>query len=365
MINKSKVGMRIAELRKNIGYSQAKLAEQLNISTQAVSRWETGITLADAEQLLKLSGIFGVTINYLLLGKGISIGNDELEIEIRKILNNTEDELTEEELLLITDMEIGCNLKLKSLKGLKYLKNLRKLSIKNIYNYIDDLTEISMLTYLKEFYCGYDIYNQPAKQAVSLEFLRGLTTLEVLNIAGVKLRDLSPISTLTNLNKVWLCDDMIDDISAFKPLKKLIWVILFDNRIIDISPLENSTELEFIDISMNLVENLAPLKNCKKLKGINAHTNRFSDASSLEDLINLEALTLENNYISDISALVKLPKLKELTLSLNQYLKDITPLKKMKALENVSLFNMDISEETRAELNEALPDCNFIYIQDT
>lgn len=53
-------------LRKKKGLSQEQLANELEISRQAVSRWELGSTLPDADNLLKLSSLFGVSIDYLL-----------------------------------------------------------------------------------------------------------------------------------------------------------------------------------------------------------------------------------------------------------------------------------------------------------
>ena len=55
MINKYEVGQRISGLRKNLGYSQAEFAERLNVSTQAVSKWETGASLPDVDILLNIS----------------------------------------------------------------------------------------------------------------------------------------------------------------------------------------------------------------------------------------------------------------------------------------------------------------------
>lgn len=46
MINKTDVGHHIASLRKNLGLSQSEFAEKLSISTQAVSKWETGQSLS-------------------------------------------------------------------------------------------------------------------------------------------------------------------------------------------------------------------------------------------------------------------------------------------------------------------------------
>jgi len=52
--------------RKKRGMSQEELADQLGVSRQAVSRWELGATLPDAPNLLKLSDLFEVTVDYLL-----------------------------------------------------------------------------------------------------------------------------------------------------------------------------------------------------------------------------------------------------------------------------------------------------------
>lgn len=68
MINKSAVGNRITEYRKALGFSQAELAEKLHVSTQAVSKWETGLSLPDIETLLNLSWICKVSINAILDG---------------------------------------------------------------------------------------------------------------------------------------------------------------------------------------------------------------------------------------------------------------------------------------------------------
>lgn len=70
MIDKIEVGKRIAELRKNLGYSQAALAERLNVSGQAVLKWETGQVLPDIETLLDISWICQISLNALLEGDG-------------------------------------------------------------------------------------------------------------------------------------------------------------------------------------------------------------------------------------------------------------------------------------------------------
>ncbi len=53
-------------LRKKHNYTQDELAKKLDISRQAVSKWETGVTIPDLEILLKISKLYGITINDIL-----------------------------------------------------------------------------------------------------------------------------------------------------------------------------------------------------------------------------------------------------------------------------------------------------------
>ena len=66
------IGEKIALCRKKAGMSQEALAAELNISRQAVSRWETGEATPDTDKVVQLSRLFGVTTDYLLL--------DEIEV---------------------------------------------------------------------------------------------------------------------------------------------------------------------------------------------------------------------------------------------------------------------------------------------
>lgn len=64
-----KIGERIYELRKAKGLSQEDLAEQLGVSRQSVSKWETGTAVPDTENALAMSKILGVTTDFLLTGQ--------------------------------------------------------------------------------------------------------------------------------------------------------------------------------------------------------------------------------------------------------------------------------------------------------
>ena len=76
-------GKFISELRKEKNLTQQELAEKLNVTDKAVSRWETGRGLPDADSMLSLSDFFGVTINELLLGKRIKTPDEAKEEETK------------------------------------------------------------------------------------------------------------------------------------------------------------------------------------------------------------------------------------------------------------------------------------------
>lgn len=57
---------KIVELRKKNGFSQEDLADELQVSRQAVSRWEQGTADPSSSNILELSKLFNVTTDYLL-----------------------------------------------------------------------------------------------------------------------------------------------------------------------------------------------------------------------------------------------------------------------------------------------------------
>ena len=66
------VGERIALLRKEKGFTQEQIAVKLNITAQAVSKWEKGNALPDTAILPNLAAILEVSIDRLLTGKDLN-----------------------------------------------------------------------------------------------------------------------------------------------------------------------------------------------------------------------------------------------------------------------------------------------------
>ena len=97
-------GEKLQKLRKEKGLSQEQLAAQISVSRQALSKWELGTAIPDTENALRISKLFGVSIDYLL--------NDEYEsdndIPAVQINNETLSTKYKSKLRIIVGSTISC-----------------------------------------------------------------------------------------------------------------------------------------------------------------------------------------------------------------------------------------------------------------
>ena len=98
-----KIGKFIAECRKNKNLTQMQLAEKLNITDRAISKWENGKSMPDSGVMLDLCKELGITVNELLSGEMIEMKNYNESVE--KILLDMVKQKEESDKKLLT-MEI-------------------------------------------------------------------------------------------------------------------------------------------------------------------------------------------------------------------------------------------------------------------
>lgn len=131
-----KVGLFIAKLRKEKGMTQQELADKLNITDKAISKWENGRCLPDVFFLNQLSEIFQVTVEEILNGernfkkKEIDENHHELVLKVdhlnktfgkRKILNDINFEIYEGDIVgLIGPNGAGKTTLIKTILNLYY-----------------------------------------------------------------------------------------------------------------------------------------------------------------------------------------------------------------------------------------------------
>ena len=79
------IGLRIANRRKNLNFTQEQLAEKMDVSVQMISNLERGNKAIKIENLVKISNILGVSTDYILLGNHINSDNSVLSDKLSKL----------------------------------------------------------------------------------------------------------------------------------------------------------------------------------------------------------------------------------------------------------------------------------------
>lgn len=100
-----KIGKFIAECRKKNGLTQMQLAEKLNITDRAISKWENGKSLPDSSIMLELCEVLGITVNDLLSGEVVTM-NDNKNSE-KLLLEMVKEKEKSDERLLAIEIVIG------------------------------------------------------------------------------------------------------------------------------------------------------------------------------------------------------------------------------------------------------------------
>ena len=84
------LGETIYTLRTRRNLSQGDLAEQLDVSRQSISKWETDRSVPELDKLVKMSRLFGVSLDELVYGVGGAEVPEEIPEPAALILNGSE-----------------------------------------------------------------------------------------------------------------------------------------------------------------------------------------------------------------------------------------------------------------------------------
>lgn len=98
-MNQVKIGKFIAECRKKNNLTQKQLAEILNLTDRAISKWETGKSMPDSSIMLELCSVLKITVNDLLSGEVVVMDNYNEKLESNLIETIKEKELADKRLL--------------------------------------------------------------------------------------------------------------------------------------------------------------------------------------------------------------------------------------------------------------------------
>ena len=101
-----KIGKFIAECRKKNNLTQMQLAEKLNITDRAISKWENGRTMPDSGLMLDLCNELKITVNELLSGEVIEMNNYNENVE-KNLLDMVKQKEEADKRLLSIEIVIG------------------------------------------------------------------------------------------------------------------------------------------------------------------------------------------------------------------------------------------------------------------
>ena len=83
------IGARLAEARSTAGLSQRQIADRLGVRESTVAKWETGETVPRGHGVSKLAGMLGVSISWILMGRGVEPVDHTSDIDqVRHELNS-------------------------------------------------------------------------------------------------------------------------------------------------------------------------------------------------------------------------------------------------------------------------------------
>ena len=160
-------------------------------------------------------------------------------------------------------------------RWLSQCTNLKELEIsfKDAYESSTyELPGIAKLTSLEKLSLSASCQDEQAKVISYYDELNALTKLKTLTLKGVRIDNLSFITSMKELRRMDVSYNFIEDLSPIKAL----------------------TNLEFIDCSFNRIQDLTPLAGLSNVKTLMAASNRIRSIEPLRELTSLESLNVSN-----------------------------------------------------------------------
>jgi len=175
MIDTKQTGAIIKQARKDAGLSQIQLAEHLNVSREAVSKWENGHHLPDVAVMETLSAELGISIDKLLTGRQA----DTPSTESKAISKSTRNKLAITAALVVL-LTAGAILILSQRVYVRYDADHMKISSE--YVLAPGSSEKAGIIYLLNYDSNYIKWNSADKKAVSLKDNAGRVLVISLSI---------------------------------------------------------------------------------------------------------------------------------------------------------------------------------------
>ncbi|WP_117616441.1 NEAT domain-containing leucine-rich repeat protein [Bacillus wiedmannii] len=225
------------------------------------------------------------------------------------------------------------------------MDNLASLDLSN--NKITNVAPLIEMKNVKSLYLS-------GNQIEDVTALAKMEQLDYLNLANNKITNVAPLSALKNVTYLTLAGNQIEDIKPLYslPLKDLV---LTRNKVKDLSGIDQMNQLNKLFIGKNQIEDVTPLAKMTQLTELDLPNNELKDITPLSNLVNLQKLDLEANYISDLSPVSKLNKLVYLSFVANE-IRDVRPVIELSKKAYINVQNQKVFlEDTEVNKEVKVP----------
>ncbi|ONG86066.1 internalin [Bacillus cereus] len=225
------------------------------------------------------------------------------------------------------------------------MDNLDSLDLSN--NKITNVAPLIEMKNVKSLYLS-------GNQIEDVTALAKMEQLDYLNLANNKITNVAPLSALKNVTYLTLAGNQIEDIKPLYslPLKDLV---LTRNKVKDLSGIEQMKQLEELWIGKNEIKDVTSLSKMTQLKQLHLPNNELKDITPLSSLVNLQKLDLEANYISDLTPASNLKKLVFLSFVANE-IRDVRPVIELSKTAYINVQNQKVFlEETEVNKEVKVP----------
>lgn len=203
-----------------------------------------------------------------------------------KKINKDPNKLTNEDFAEIEFIEISGN-ELCDFSFFKNFKNLHQLTLNKIR-----YTE-SHIPYWMKILSKLGVFDLNERFTIDLSPLADLN-LGALEFFDVPIKDISPLTNITNLYELSLCGTQVSDLRPIKGLTKLHYILLGETPVSDLEPIKELKNLDLLEIDNTMISDIEPLKGLTKLTVLLLNDTPVSNLKPLKGLTNLESLDLSN-----------------------------------------------------------------------
>jgi hypothetical protein len=150
------------------------------------------------------------------------------------------------------------------------------------------------------------------------------------------------IEKLTNLTRLWYCNNQIPSFDGIEKLTKLTHLYCNDNQIPSLDGIEKLTKLTHLCCNGNKLTSLDGIENLTNLTTLGCNGNKLTSLDGIQQLTKLETLTCYNNQITSLNGIENLTNLRSFACNHNQ----ITSLDGIEHLTNLRSLSCEYNQIT-------------------